>query len=235
MIFLLVLSDFFYSLIVLASYYYPYMSMHLIYRFGFYFCSYFSIYWAFAIAFLVYKTLTGTNNIPIQRLFIRTLLVVVAFTLLCAYLMYGQIKKLQLSSILIHASLICGVLLALIFYLKSIRFLKSQSQFQQGPINLFIKNLQYYCLTQFVLYLPSIIFILTISGFIREFDENSVEIPFSIFAEGLASLAGFVNSIIFLKQGNVKEYQTPANEQLLDSSYGSLNYSLQECSFDQMA
>lgn len=216
MIFILILSDFLYSLIVLATYFFPYADFSHIYRFGFYFCSNFSIYWASAIAFLVYKTLTSKGSINANKLFLKTLLIVLAVTLICVDLMYNRIKQIQFSSMLRYAPLLLGIFLSLIFYLKSIKFLKSQSEFQQGPITLYIKNLQYYCFTQLALYLPSIVFILGMSG-IGE-DDTTSKVAISVFSEGLASLAGFVNSLIFLKQGKVKEYQAPPQEQLLDSS-----------------
>jgi hypothetical protein len=53
------------------------------------------------------------------------------------------------------------------------------------------------------------------SGFLN-FMDNSFHITVSVYAEGLASLAGFVNAIIFLKQGNVKEYKTPKDQLSLD-------------------
>lgn len=83
MIFILTLSDFLYSLTVLTSVLFPYAVMSNYYRFGFYFGSYFSIYWASAIAFLVYKSLTSQNAINTKQLFIKTLLIVLTGTLAC--------------------------------------------------------------------------------------------------------------------------------------------------------
>jgi len=86
MIFILTLSDFLYSVTVLTSIFFPYANFSPCYRFGFYFCSYFSIYWASAIAFLVYKTLASQNAINTKQLFVRTLLIVLTVTLTCVFL-----------------------------------------------------------------------------------------------------------------------------------------------------
>lgn len=101
------------------------------------------------------------------------------------------------------------------FYFKSIKFLRSQSDYDQSFINRYIKSLQLYCFAQFALYGPAIIYLLGMSGFL---DGMTAPIHgiISIYAEGLASLAGFINTIIFLKQGNVKEYKASKDQLNLD-------------------
>lgn len=93
MIFILTLSDFLYSLTALTSVFLPYLEFSRYYRFGFYFCSYFSIYWASAIAFLIYKTLTSQDAINTNQLFIKTLLIVLTVTFTCAFLYFFPFGK----------------------------------------------------------------------------------------------------------------------------------------------
>jgi len=99
--------------------------------------------------------------------------------------------------------------------LKSIKILRSQSEYEQESTKLYIKNLQYYCFAQFALYVPAMIFLWGMSGFLDSLD-NKVHANLSIYAEGIASLAGFVNSIIFFKQGNIREYKAPRDRLNLD-------------------
>ena len=135
--------------------------------------------------------------------------------------MPNKVKQVQISTILLFALLLLGVFLALIFYLKSIIFLQAQSEFEQGPINHYIKSLRYYCFAQFAFHLPAIIYILGITG-IGDFDFSPTKTTISIYAEGLASLAGFFNSLMFLKQGKIREYKAPPKEQLLDCTSESV-------------
>jgi len=106
MIFILILSDFLYSLIVLATYFFPYANLSRIYRFSFYFCASFSIYWASAIAFLVYKTLTSKDHINANKLFLKTLLIVFAVTLACVdlYLLLIHLNSLIILECIIGSS-----------------------------------------------------------------------------------------------------------------------------------
>ncbi len=86
MIFVLTLSDFLYSSTVLATIFYPYVDMSSYYRLSFYFCSNFSIYWASAIAFLVYKTLKSKDTPNIKKLFIKTLLIALTISIVSVIL-----------------------------------------------------------------------------------------------------------------------------------------------------
>jgi len=86
MIFVLTLSDFLYSSTVLVTIFYPYIDMSPYYRLSFYFCSNFSIYWASAIAFLVYKTLISKDSLNIKKLFLQTLLAALTITIISVIL-----------------------------------------------------------------------------------------------------------------------------------------------------
>ena len=86
MIFILALSDFIYSLTVLSTIFFPLVNVSPYYRFNFFFCSNFSIYWAAAIAFLIYKTLFNKDLTNIKKLFTQTLLVVIAVTLVVVFM-----------------------------------------------------------------------------------------------------------------------------------------------------
>ncbi len=99
--------------------------------------------------------------------------------------------------------------------MKSIKILRSQSEYEQESTKLYIKNLQYYCFAQFTLYVPAMIFLWGMSGFLDSLD-NTMHANVSICAEGITSLAGFVNSVIFFKQGNIREYKAPRDRLTLD-------------------
>jgi len=212
MILLLTLSDFIYSLTVLATLFFPLTSLSTYYRFSFYFCSNFSIYWAASIAFLVYKTLISKDSLNLNKLFIQTLLIVLAVTLTFALIIYPSTMKDIKLVIPIFASLSGAVIFAVVFYVKSIKILRAQSEYEQASTTLYIKNLKYYCFAQFILYVPAMVYLWGMSGLLERL--GRFHFTLTNYAEGLASLAGFVNAIIFLKQGNIKEYKDPAKDQL---------------------
>ena len=81
MIFLLTLSDFIFSLAALSSSVYPYLPFGRLYRFSLCMGMYFSILWASAIAFLIYKSLQ-LGNFSSKKTFFKTLALVIVLSLL---------------------------------------------------------------------------------------------------------------------------------------------------------
>jgi len=128
---------------------------------------------------------------------------------------YTRIVHNEVILIAIYAPLACVILISSVFYFKSIKFLRSQLDYEQAFINRYVKSLQLYCFAQFALYGPAIVYLLGMSGFL-DFMRSPIHTTVSVYAEGLASLAGFVNAIIFLKQGNVKEYRASKDQLNLD-------------------
>ena len=117
--------------------------------------------------------------------------------------------------IAIYGPLLCAIIFSMIFYLKSIKVLREQSEYEQASTKLYVKNLQYYCFAQFVLYVPAMIYLWGLSGLL-DILNSPTHYALSNYSEGIASLAGFVNSVIFLKQGSIKEYKTPKDRLHLD-------------------
>ncbi len=111
--------------------------------------------------------------------------------------------------------LVFAILVSSVFYFKSIKFLRSQLDYEQSFINRYIRSLQFYCFAQFTFYGPALVFLLGMAG-ILEGTDSSTHANISMYTEGLACLAGFVNTIIFLKQGNVKEYEASKDQLNLD-------------------
>ena len=65
-----------------------------------------------------------------------------------------------------------------------------------------MRNLQCYSFSQIVTYTPSILFIFVLAGFFNYNLQKSYMLQ--VTTEGLASLAGFVNAMIFMFQGPLK-------------------------------
>jgi len=90
---------------------------------------------------------------------------------------------------------------AFVFYWKSIKIMKSQSEYEQKSTMKFIRILQSYSLAQLFTYGPSIFFLCYVSG-ITHFESDRMMIIVDTSA-GIANLAGFINIMIFLYQGSM--------------------------------
>ncbi len=72
MVFILTLSDYVYTIIIIASSLYPSTVYAIYYTVGFYLGMLFSIFWASVMAFLVYKSLTKPES-ELKHIFMKAL------------------------------------------------------------------------------------------------------------------------------------------------------------------
>jgi len=106
-------------------------------------------------------------------------------------------------------ALVSILALTFIFYWKSIKLLREQSEYEQKSTRSYVKNLQCYSIAHLLTYAPSVVYVLILSGYFAFFDiSTNANYYITLITEGIASLAGFINSMIFLIQGPLKENLT---------------------------
>ena len=95
-----------------------------------------------------------------------------------------------------------GLFFALVFYWKSIKIMKSQSEYEQKSTVKFIRILSWFSISQLLTYGPSIFFQCFLVGVI--FFEGKWFVYLVDSCAGIANLAGFINVMIFVLQGSMR-------------------------------
>jgi len=106
--------------------------------------------------------------------------------------------------------LFLSLILTILFYWKSIKILKEQQIYDISNTKIYIRNLRLYSLVQLFTYGPLIGYTFIPRYFNPMFMDRG---NYFKLIEGLASMAGFINAMIFLSQGS-KGCKRPLLEQL---------------------
>jgi len=168
---------------------------------------YFSIYWAGTISVFVYQTVRDKNPISNQHL-LKGLLVTLTIASLSGFLWFQKLSYHELFYVpdfALYAPPGFALLLTSVFYWKSIKTLRTQPECELKSMRQYIRNLKYHSVSQIITCAPIIILFAAISVF----NSHEVRIPpvlqyAALIAQTLSCLSGFMNALIYLKLGRVK-------------------------------
>jgi len=159
---------------------------------------YFSVTWASAMSFIVFKSLENQAANP-EILFKRTLGIILA-TIPAIGLILGYFDgkfdyhRVELIVIPIGVCILCTY----VYYTKSANLMKLHSDYELRSTKLYIKTLKAYSLAHLVTFTPSLVFLI----FLQRHPELSAEKVSPIWGscEAFTLLAGFINTLIYVRQ-----------------------------------
>jgi len=108
---------------------------------------------------------------------------------------------------LLAAPLLLALILTILFYMKSIKLLREEMDCAVSSTSRYIGNFKLYSFTQLLTFSPLVIYLLLIE-YLRDSEEDDSTACFwtyvSEICQGITSLSGFANSMIFLSKGIVR-------------------------------
>jgi len=167
---------------------------------------YFSVTWASAMSFIVFKSLKNQAANP-EILFKRTLGIILA-TIPAIGLILGYFDgkfnyhRVELIVIPIGICILC----TFIFYTKSANLMKLHLDYELRSTKLYIKTLKAYSMAHLVTFTPSLIFLV----YLQRHPELPAEKVSSIWGpcEAFSLLAGFINTLIYVRQRLVTQVKS---------------------------
>jgi len=211
LIVILGLSDFLYSIDVLLVATSREMKVGDIYLFAYTssFSLCFSILWASAISFIVYKSIS--DRYSNQRVcFIKTLVTMLIVAL--GFTLFQHLMRLSHPAFyrMLSGPLIISLIVTLTLYQRSIDALKDANTYSLKSTRIYIRNLRYLSLAQLITYGPIVML-----SFIQAFWTWDLGLGLQRFVENfvrcLASSSGIVSTVLFSLQGGFT-HQEPSFE-----------------------
>jgi len=209
LIFVLAISDLIFSLSILIQDIMNTISP--IFDVLFSFTMYFSILWASAVSYIVYKSLKDLDfNLP--KVFRNTILMI--FIISSASTAYFQNSLSQTICLILITPLALSIISTIVFYSMSINILKKRAEYSPISTNIYVRTLRSYSIVQFITYGPLILFLLGGSSD-KSFYSNLIEF-FDVFfymeiLKTIASLSGLLNALIFITHGTGNLKRTSAS------------------------
>jgi len=134
----------------------------------------------------------------------------------------SKINKKSLWFLLLTVPLFLSLLSMFVFYSRSIKLLKAQSEFVQRSTSRYIRNLRVYSIVQFLTYGPIIVNFFAMLGFVE--NSSAGRLLLLNICMAISYMSGFFNSLIFLSQG-------PVNHSISDMEQLELDLTKSESSF----
>jgi len=201
LIVILGLSDFLYSIDVLLIAKYREVKFGEVYLFAYTgnFSICFSILWASAISFIVYKSIS--DRYSNQRVcFIKTLVTILFIAL--GFTLFQHLLRLSHPAFycMLSGPLIISLMVTLTLYQKSISALKDANTYSLKSTRIYIRNLRYLSLAQLITYGPIVML-----SFVQAFWTWDLGTGPQMFVENFtrcfASSSGIVSTVLFSLQG----------------------------------
>jgi len=216
LILVLAVSDFIFALNDILSYFFPsffILEANNVYDFVYFSSMYFSIWWASAISFLVYKSLRD-KDFDSKSPFLKMLIPILILSCSTgAYWHYYPAEEQYCIPLLLP--LVLSFLLTIAFYEKSIKLLREHSDAEVQSTRIYIRTLRFYSVVQLLTYGP-----LILSLIVPVADQKKIVvlnyIDLARLVEAIANLSGLFTALIFASQAAVTSHR-PIVEQIDDN------------------